>query len=123
MGDAEIMISGHKARPSNAEYMELLAISKALKRLKKYNIKGKVVLYSDALGVVNKYNTHLAGWQDCGWKRADGKYIRYWKLWKKIRKNSKKIDLRVCWVKGHAESKLNKRCDEIARAEARLRAV
>ena len=123
MGDAEIMISGHKARPSNAEYMELLAISKALKRLKKYNIKGKVVLYCDALGVVNKYNTHLAGWQDCGWKRADGKYIRYWKLWKKIRKNSKKIDLRVCWVKGHAESELNQRCDEIARAEAKLRAV
>jgi len=34
MDDAEIMISGHKARPSNADYMELLAISKALKRQK-----------------------------------------------------------------------------------------
>jgi len=41
----------------------------------------------------------------------------------KIWKNSKNIDLRVCWVKGHAESKFNKRCDEIARAEAKLRAV
>ena len=43
MGDAEIMISGHKRRPSAADYMELLAISKALKRLK--NIKLKEVLF------------------------------------------------------------------------------
>lgn len=91
MDDAEIMISGHKARPSNADYMELLAISKALKRLKKYNITGKVVLYSDALSVVNKYNTQLAGWQDCCWRRADGKYIRYWKLWKKYGKTLKTL--------------------------------
>ncbi len=123
MNDTEIMISGHKARPSSAEYMELLAINKALKRLKKYRIKGKVVLYSDALNIVNKFNTKLAGWKDCGWKRADGKYIRYWKLWKKIYKYSKRIDLRICWVKGHAESQLNKRCDGVARAEAKLRAI
>lgn len=123
MDDAEIVISGHKSRPSSSDYMELLAICKALKRLKKYNITGKVVLYSDALGVVNDFNVKLAGWKDCGWKRADGKYVRFWKIWKKVWKLSKKIDLRVCWVKGHAESKLNKRCDEIARAEARLRAI
>jgi len=123
MDNAEIVISGHKARPSSSDYMELLAISKALKRLKKYHISGKVILYSDALGIVNKYNTKLAGWKDCGWKRADGKYIRYWKLWKKVWKYSKKLDLRVCWVKGHAESRLNKRCDTLARAEARLRAI
>ena len=73
--------------------------------------------------MVDNFNTKLAGWKDCGWKKENGKYIRYWKLWKKIWKNSKKMDLRVCWVKGHAESKLNIRCDEIARTEARLRAV
>ena len=123
MDNAEIVISGHKARPSSSDYMELLAISKALKRLRKYHITGKIVLYSDAFGIVDKYNTKLAGWKDCGWKRADGKYIRYWKLWKKVWKYSKKLDLRVCWVKGHAESKLNKRCDTVARAEARLRAI
>lgn len=123
MDNAEIVISGHKARPSSSAYMELLAISKALKRLKKYHINGKVVLYSDALNIVDKYNTKLAGWKDCGWKRGDGKYIRYWKLWKKVWKYSKKLDLRVCWVKGHAESRLNKRCDTLARAEARLRAI
>ena len=124
IGDAKITISGHKVRPSGADYMELLAISKALKRLKKYKIEGKVVLYSDALNIVNNYNTKLAGWKECGWKREkDGKYVRYWKLWKKIWKLTKKLDLRVCWVKGHAESKLNRKCDAIARAEARLRAI
>ena len=123
MGDVEIMLSGHKARPSSAEYMELMAINKALKRLKKYRFRGKVVLYSDALPVVNDFNTKLAGWKDCGWKKESGKYIRNWKLWKKIWKKSKKIDLRICWVKGHAESVYNNRCDVVARAEARLGAV
>ena len=123
MGDVEIMLSGHKTRASSAEYMELMAINKALKRLKKYRIRGKVVLYSDALPVVNDFNTKLAGWKDCGWKKGNGKYIRNWKLWKKIWKKSKKIDLRICWVKGHAESVFNNRCDVVARAEARLGAV
>ena len=92
--------------------------------MKKYKIEGKVVLYSDALNIVDNYNTKLAGWKECGWKREkDGKYVRYWKLWKKIWKLTKKLDLRVCWVKGHAESKLNRKCDAIARAEARLRAI
>ena len=120
---AEIMISGRKRRPSSSEYMELLAIYKALKRLRKYRITGEVVLYCDSLGLVNKFNTKLADWEKCGWKANDGKYIRNWRLWKKIWKKSKKLDLRVCWVKGHAESKYNKRCDFVACAEATLGAM
>jgi len=123
VGYAEIMISGRKRRPSSSEYMELLAIYKALKRLKKYRIKGKVVLYCDSSNIVDHYNNKLAGWQECGWKANDGKYIRNWRLWKKIWKKSKKLDLRVCWVKGHAESKYNKRCDFVALAEATLGAM
>ena len=123
VGYAEIMISGHKRRPSGSEYMELLAIYKALKRLKKYRITGKIVLYCDSLSIVDKCNTKLADWEECGWKASDGKYIRNWRLWKKIWKKSKKIDLKVCWVKGHAESKYNKRCDFVALAEATLGAM
>ena len=123
VGYAEIMISGHKRRPSGSEYMELLAIYKALKRLKKYRITGEIVLYCDSLGIVDKYNTKLADWKECGWKANDGKYIRNWRLWKKIWKKSKKLDLKVCWIKGHAESKYNKRCDFVALAEATLGAM
>ena len=123
MGNTEIMISGHKARPSSSHYMELLAVHKALKRLKKYRVRGKIILYSDDLPMVNDFNTKLAGWKECGWKKENGKYIRHWKLWKKVWNNSKKINLRVCWVKGHAENEFNNRCDVVARMEARLRAL
>lgn len=123
MANTEIMVSGHKKNPKDSDHMEMMAIYKALKHLKKYKLKGKgkVALYSDCKNIVEAYNTKLSGWQDCGWKLRNGKHVKHWKLWRKIWKVSRKVPLQVLWVKGHANNRWNNRCDMTAKAEAKLR--
>ena len=121
MNETEVMISGHKDYPRESAYMEMVAIYKALKRLKKYRTDGRIVLFSDCMEVVNAFNSKLAGWHECGYKLKNGGRVKYWKLWKKIWKVSHKLPLRVQWVKGHAKNRWNNRCDMTAKAEAKLR--
>ena len=121
MNETEVMISGHKDYPRESAYMEMVAIYKALKRLKKYRTDGKIVLFSDCMEVVNAFNSKLTGWHECGYKLKNGGRVKYWKLWKKIWKVSHKLPLRVQWVKGHSKNRWNNRCDMTAKAEAKLR--
>ena len=121
MNETEVMISGHKNYPRESAYMEMVAIYKALKRLKKYRTDGKIALFSDCMEVVNAFNSKLTGWHECGYKLKNGGRVKYWKLWKKIWKVSHKLPLRVQWIKGHAKNRWNNRCDMTAKAEAKLR--
>ena len=84
MNETEVMISGHKEYPREPAYMEMVAIYKALKRLKKYRTDGKIALFSDCMEVVNAFNSKLTGWHECGYKLKNGGRVKYWKLWKKI---------------------------------------
>lgn len=122
--DARIAVSGHAAclcQDHDSYYMELLAMAKALKRLGKYEVNGKVMLYTDCQMLVNDYNTKLAGWEECGWKKPDGSHIKNWKLWRKIRRRVQDIMLQVRWVKGHAKNVYNNQCHFTAQAEAVMR--
>lgn len=122
--DARISLSGHTACPCkdhDSSYMEMLAVAKALKRLKKYDIKGKVMLYTDCEMLVTDYKAKLAGWAECGWQKPDGMHIKYWNLWRKIWRRTKDIDLQVHWVKGHAKNEYNNQCHFTAKAEAVMR--
>ena len=122
--DARIMVSGCtrcKCKVHDSYYMELMAVAKALKRLGKYAVNGKTVLYTDCQSLVTEYNTKMAGWEECGWKTPEGKYIRHWKLWRKIGRRTKDIELQVRWVKGHAKNVFNNQCHLSAQAEAMVR--
>ncbi|MBR1591091.1 MAG: hypothetical protein IJ657_08485 [Acidaminococcaceae bacterium] len=122
--DAQIMVSGYtkcKCKDYDSYYMELMAVAKALKRLKKYVVNGKTVLYTDCQSLVTDYNTKAAGWEECGWKTPDGSYIKYWKQWRKIRRLSKDAEIQVRWVKGHARNVFNNQCHLTAQAEAMMR--
>ncbi len=121
MNETEVMISGYREYPREPAYMEMIAIYKALKRLKKYRTDGKIALFSDCMEVVNAFNSKLTGWHECGYKLKNGGRVKYWKLWKKIWKVSHKLPLQVKWVKGHARNGWNIRCDKTAKAEAKLR--
>ena len=123
--DAVIMVSGRTAKhkPIDAYYMELLAVERALKRLKKYDISGKTVLFTDCQAVVTDYNAKLAGWAECGFRKPDGTYIKYHKLWARVWRRVQDIieQLRVCWVKGHNNNSYNESCHITAQAEAVMR--
>ena len=123
--DAMVMVSGHseKNKKIDAYYMELLAVEKALKRLKKYDISGKIILYTDCQPLVNDYNQKLAGWHECGYRKPDGTFIKFRKLWKKVWNKTRDIKerLRICWIKGHAGNPYNVHCHIVAQAEAVMR--
>jgi len=122
--DARIMVSGCtrcKCKVHDSYYMELMAVAKALKRLGKYAVNGKTVLYTDCQSLVTEYNTKMAGWEECGWKTSEGKFIRHWKLWRKIGRRTKDIELQIRWVKGHAKNVFNNQCHLSAQAEAMVR--
>jgi len=122
--DAHIMISGFKkckCKGQGSYYMELMAVAKALNRLNKYDVCGKTMLYTDCQSLVTDYNTKLVGWEECGWRTPEGNYVKYWKLWRKIRRMATNMELQVRWVKGHAKNVFNNRCHLTAQAEAMMR--
>lgn len=92
--------------------MELMAVCVALEALKIEN--SSVTLYSDSKYVVDAVTKGwVFGWEK---KRFSGKknpdlWIRFLRVYRRHR-------VRFVWVKGHAETVENNRCDQLAVAAA-----
>ena len=114
-----MLISGPYRREVSQGYrlttnnrMELLAVIVALEMLK---FEGSnVTLYSDSQYVVNAVEKGwLLGWERKGFagrKNAD--------LWIRFLRIYRKHHVRFVWVKGHADTVENNRCDQLAVAAA-----
>lgn len=93
--------------------MELLAVITGLEALTKKNIP--VVVYSDSQYVVKAVEEGwLANWIRTNFK--GGK--KNPDLWRRYYELSKHFNIKLKWVKGHAENPFNNRCDELATAAA-----
>ena len=118
-GYGVVLISGPHRKELSQGYrlttnnrMELMAVCVALEALK---IEGsEVTIYSDSKYVVDAVSQ---GWVFC-WekKRFSGKknpdlWIRFLRIYRRHR-------VRFVWVKGHAETVENNRCDQLAVAAA-----
>ena len=100
-------LSGGEAQTTNNR-MELTAVLTALAILKEPCI---VELYSDSKYVVDAIEKGwLYGWQKKGWIKADKKPVLPLLA---------RHDVRLHWVKGHAENEKNNRCDQLAVAESK----
>lgn len=92
--------------------MELMAVCAALERLK-YD-GSDVTLYSDSKYVVNAVEKRwVFGWEKKGFagkKNPD--------LWRRFLQVYRRHHVRFVWVKGHAETVENNRCDTLAVAAA-----
>ena len=118
-GYGAVLISGPYRREVSQGYrlttnnrMELLAVIVALEMLK---FEGSnVTLYSDSQYVVNAVEKGwLLGWERKGFagrKNAD--------LWQRFLRIYRKHHVRFVWVKGHADTVENNRCDHLAVAAA-----
>ena len=96
--------------------MELLAAIVALEALK---WPCEVELHSDSEYLVNAFNKHwIEGWQRRGWKNAQKQPVKNPDLWKRLIAATSVHDVAWVWVKGHAGTELNERCDELATAAA-----
>ena len=108
-------LSGGEAQTTNNR-MELTAVLTALAILKEPCV---VELYSDSKYVVDAIEKGwLYGWQKKGWIKADKKPVLNVDLWQQLLPLLARHDVRLHWVKGHAENEKNNRCDQLAVAQS-----
>ena len=104
------LASGFRLTTNNR--MELMAVCVALEALK---FEGTdVTLYSDSRYVVDAVEKGwLFGWEKKGFDKAKNPdlWIRFLRVYRRHR-------VRFVWVKGHATTVENNRCDELAVAES-----
>ena len=109
-------LSGGEAQTTNNR-MELTAVLTALSLLKE---PCTVELYSDSKYVVDAIDKGwLYGWQKKGWIKANKKPVLNVDLWQQLLPLLARHNVRLHWVKGHAENEKNNRCDQLAVAESK----
>ena len=119
-GYGVVLLSGPHRKELSAGYrltttnnrMELMAVCVALEALKFDGTE--VTLYSDSKYVVDAVNQRwVFGWEQ---KRFTGK--KNPDLWMRFLRVYRRHRVRFVWVKGHASTVENNRCDELAVAAA-----
>ncbi len=104
-------LSGGYARTTNNR-MELMAAIVGLEALVR---PCQVDLYSDSQYLVKAFNDHwIDGWIRKGWKRGKNEDVKNVDLWKRLLEAKKKHEVNFIWVKGHAGTPENERCDQLA---------
>jgi ribonuclease HI len=119
-GYGAILMWGEKRKELAAGYrlttnnrMELMGVIAALESLTKTNIA--LTVYTDSKYIVDSVEKRwLDNWIKTGFK--GGK--KNSDLWTKYYKLSRQFSIKFKWVKGHADSPFNNRCDELATTAA-----
>lgn len=100
------------ARQTTNNQMELTGAISALSALKE---PCRVTLYTDSQYIVNAINQKwLENWKKRGWKKADRSPVLNVDLWQRLDACLSRHEVRVHWVKGHADNPFNNRCDALA---------
>lgn len=108
-------LSGGEAGTTNNR-MELTGAIAALEQLKE---PCAVELYSDSKYLIDALEKGWAKtWRKNGWKRKTGPALNP-DLWQRLLDLCQVHQVRLHWVKGHAENPYNNRCDELAVAESK----
>ena len=88
--------------------MELLAVIRALEALKWEN--ANVEIYTDSKYIADAVNQ---GWL-FNWEKNHFKKKKNPDLWQKFLKLYRRHNVKIIWVKGHANNPENERCDKLA---------
>ena len=107
------IISGSEPYTTNNR-MELIAVIKALKNVK----KKEITLITDSQYVKNGIEVWIFKWKKNGWMTAEKKPVKNKDLWTKLDKIQKTKKIKWEWVKGHSSDKFNNEVDRIARERA-----
>jgi ribonuclease HI len=99
-------------RKTTNNRMELLAVIKALSKLKRFDIP--VTVYSDSKYVIDSISK---GWV-FGWEKTGFRGKKNADLWRRYLELHAKFDIEYTWVKGHAGHPENERCDKLATSAA-----
>ncbi|MDT0687892.1 ribonuclease HI [Autumnicola psychrophila] len=102
---------GYKHTTNNR--MELLAVIKALKKLKKPGIE--VLIFTDSKYVVDSVEKKWV----LGWEKKNFKDRKNSDLWVEFLQEYRKHNVRFKWIKGHNNHPQNERCDTLAVAASK----
>jgi ribonuclease HI len=115
---AILLYQGHKKelsggyRNTTNNRMEIMAAIVGLEALKG---KCKVMLYSDSEYLVKAVSRGWAQrWRAKGWKRSKREKAFNPDLWERLLQLCAYHEVQFSWVKGHAGTPENMRCDELA---------
>jgi ribonuclease HI len=92
--------------------MELTAVIKALEALKK---PCRVKVVTDSNYVVKGITLWIFRWLENNWKNSQKQNVINRDLWERLLKLSNLHDIQWVWIRGHADSVDNERCDKLAR--------
>ncbi len=123
-GYGVVILDGGKRREFSGGYqqttnnrMELLAIIKGLEQLDEGS---SALVYSDSKYVVDAVKKGwLEKWAANRWMRNKREKAENTDLWKQVNKLLKKHEVELRWVKGHAGTRENEVCDQLANKAAR----
>ncbi len=103
-GQKETVLSGGEDGTTNNR-MEMMAVIEALKWVSEHDKDREIQVYSDSSLIINTLNDD--------WKRKTNG-----DLWAALDEARAELKIEWNWVKGHAGTPLNERCDQLAVAEA-----
>jgi ribonuclease HI len=114
-GNRRELSGGYRKTTNNR--MEITAAIVGLEALKE---KCSVNLYSDSEYLVKAMSQGwVQRWRTNGWKRNKREQVLNPDLWKRLLQLFEYHDVQFSWVKGHADSLENIRCDELAMQAAK----
>jgi len=104
------LAQGYRCTTNNR--MELMAAIVALETLR---TPCQVELHSDSQYLINAFKKGWVwGWVKRGWKTAGKQPVKNPDLWKRLLGLSQRHRIDWVWVRGHAGTDLNERCDTLA---------
>jgi ribonuclease HI len=113
-----------REEPTTNNRMELAGVIAGLDAVR--GRPGVALIHSDSTYVIEGITNWIRGWKRRGWTIASGEAVKNEDLWRALEEAVAargKDGVEWCWVKGHAGHDANERCDEIAVALAKRRAI
>jgi ribonuclease HI len=119
-GGVPVELSGGERHTTNNR-MEYTA---ALEGLRSLPAGSHVCVVTDSRLMLDSMTKWIAGWKRRGWKTAGGDPVKNQDLVRALEAEiARHAAVRWHWVKGHAETELNNRADELAVSAARAAAA
>lgn len=91
-----------------------MELSAAIEALAAVDTSDPIILYTDSQYVIKGMTEWMDGWISKGWRNSQKKPVMNRDLWEKLLEVSRGKNITWKFVRGHADTAGNVRCDEIA---------
>jgi ribonuclease HI len=91
-----------------------MEMTSAIEALKSVDSKDSIIIYSDSQYLIKGITEWIEGWIAKGWRNSQKKAVLNRDLWEELLRATQGKEIVWKFVKGHADTPGNLRCDEIA---------